>query len=44
MPEVATSFAAPLNCLSQKEQLSEQLQPMLGSRVCSEQAKGITAR
>jgi AmiR/NasT family two-component response regulator len=40
---VATSYVVNVSKLRQQEQLSEQLQQALESRVIIEQAKGITA-
>lgn len=43
MADLATSYAVNASKLHQQEQLSEQLQEALDSRVVIEQAKGITA-
>jgi GAF domain-containing protein len=43
MAAVATSYVVNVSKLRQQEQLSEQLQQALESRVVIEQAKGITA-
>ena len=44
LAEVATSYVVNASKLRQQEQLSEQLQHALESRVVIEQAKGITAQ
>jgi len=43
LADVATSYVVNASKLRQQEQLSEQLQQALESRVVIEQAKGITA-
>jgi AmiR/NasT family two-component response regulator len=43
LADVATSYVVNVSKLRQQEQLSEQLQGALESRVVIEQAKGITA-
>jgi AmiR/NasT family two-component response regulator len=43
LADVATSYVVNASKLHQQEQLSEQLQEALESRVVIEQAKGITA-
>ena len=43
LADVATSYVVNASKLRQQEQLSEQLQEALESRVVIEQAKGITA-
>ena len=43
LADVATSYVVNASKLRQQEQLSEQLQEALNSRVVIEQAKGITA-
>ena len=43
LADVATSYVVNASKLRQQEQLSEQLQHALESRVVIEQAKGITA-
>jgi AmiR/NasT family two-component response regulator len=44
LADVATSYVVNASKLRQQEQLSEQLQEALESRVVIEQAKGITAQ
>ena len=44
LADVATSYVVNASMLRQQEQLSEQLQHALESRVVIEQAKGITAQ
>jgi AmiR/NasT family two-component response regulator len=44
LADVATSYVVNASKLRQQEQLSEQLQHALESRVVIEQAKGITAQ
>ena len=44
LADVATSYVVNASKLRQQEQLSEQLQEALDSRVIIEQAKGITAQ
>ena len=43
LADVATSYVVNASKLRQQEQLSEQLQKALESRIIIEQAKGITA-
>jgi AmiR/NasT family two-component response regulator len=44
LADVATSYVVNASMLRQQEQLSEQLQHALESRVVIEQARGITAQ